>query len=89
MAKDLKHHLICPYCHRGEVLSDGKAPITVSARCPICKGFFLCNMDKPTNGEFIALLAEWTQAGILPQDAFTGTHSAAAMNAAGRKSFAD
>ena len=44
MAKDLTHHLICPYCHRGEVLSDGKAPITVSARCPICKGFFLCNM---------------------------------------------
>ena len=33
--------------------------------------------------DFIALLAEWTQAGILPQDAFTGTHSAAAMNAAG------
>ena len=29
MEKDLKHHLICPYCHRGEVLSDGKAPITV------------------------------------------------------------
>ena len=44
MAKDLKHHLICPYCHRGEVLSDGNAPITVPSRCPICKGFFLCNM---------------------------------------------
>ncbi len=45
MAKEMKYHLICPYCHRGELLSDGKAPITLSARCPVCGGFYRCDME--------------------------------------------
>lgn len=38
-------HLICPWCQKGEVLSDGKAKITLSVECPKCHRFFTGSMD--------------------------------------------
>lgn len=38
-------HLLCPWCHKGEVLSDGKAKITISVCCPICGRYYTGDLD--------------------------------------------
>lgn len=38
-------HLVCPWCHQGEVLADGKAKLSISAQCPKCHRFFVGSLD--------------------------------------------
>lgn len=45
MQKQFNIHLVCPYCHKGEALADGKGKITLSLMCPKCGGFFTADLD--------------------------------------------
>lgn len=38
-------HLVCPYCHKGEALADGRAKVTLSIMCPKCGGFYTADLD--------------------------------------------
>lgn len=43
--KPFNIHLVCPVCKMGEVLADGRAKVTISARCPKCRSFFTADLD--------------------------------------------
>lgn len=45
MQNNFHIHLICPYCHKGEALADGKAKVTLSIRCPKCGRFYTADLD--------------------------------------------
>ena len=38
-------HMVCPWCHKGEILADDKAKVAVSVECPKCHKFFIGNLD--------------------------------------------
>lgn len=38
-------HLVCPHCHKGEALADGRAKVTISLMCPKCGSFFTADLD--------------------------------------------
>ena len=39
------YHVTCPWCHHGEVLSDGRAKVTISTVCSKCGRVFLADLD--------------------------------------------
>lgn len=43
--KNYTIHLVCPYCHKGETLADGRAKVTLSIMCPKCGGFYTADLD--------------------------------------------
>lgn len=45
MKKNFYIHLVCPYCHRGEALADGKAKVTLSLVCPKCGGYYTADLE--------------------------------------------
>lgn len=45
MKNGFNRHLVCPWCHKGEILADGKAKVTVSVMCPKCSNFFAGDLD--------------------------------------------
>ncbi len=44
-SQQFSRHLVCPWCHKGEVLADTKAKAQVSAQCPKCMKFFIGDLD--------------------------------------------
>lgn len=42
---DLKYHLKCPWCDKGETLSDGRGKITISVQCGKCNNTYLADLD--------------------------------------------
>ena len=42
--EEFKNHLVCPWCCKGEVLTDGKATARISAQCPRCRNFFRADL---------------------------------------------
>ncbi|MBQ3756420.1 MAG: hypothetical protein II873_04830 [Oscillospiraceae bacterium] len=42
---EMKYHLKCPCCRKGETLSDGRAKVTLSVRCEKCHQFYLADLD--------------------------------------------
>lgn len=45
MAQEFKYHLTCPWCGKGETLSDGRAKITISVQCSKCRNTYLADLD--------------------------------------------
>lgn len=45
MNAQFTQHLVCPWCFKGEVLTDGKAPVSISTQCPRCKHFFKADLS--------------------------------------------
>lgn len=43
-----KYHHVCPWCKKGEVLSDARGKITLSIQCPKCGHIFTADMDRLT-----------------------------------------
>ena len=43
--KELKHHMPCPWCGKGETLSDGRSKVTISNQCPKCGRVYLADLD--------------------------------------------
>lgn len=42
---DMKYHLWCPWCGRGETLSDGRGKVTISVQCEKCHHPYLADLD--------------------------------------------
>lgn len=49
-----KYHYICPWCKKGEVLSDSRGKITLSIQCPKCGRFFVADMDSLITNRSVA-----------------------------------
>lgn len=45
MAQAFENAYICPWCLKGEVLSDGRASVQISVQCPKCSRVFIGNLD--------------------------------------------
>ena len=43
-----KYHHVCPWCKKGEVLSDARGKIVLSVQCPKCGHIFIADMDNLT-----------------------------------------
>ena len=42
---EMKHRLPCPWCDKGETLSDGRGKVTISVRCEKCHQTYLVDLD--------------------------------------------
>ena len=42
---DLKYHLKCPWCGKGETLADGRGKVTISVQCGKCSNTYLADLD--------------------------------------------
>ena len=45
MSHVFKHHLVCPWCKKGETLADAKGKVTISVACPKCHRYYLADLD--------------------------------------------
>lgn len=43
--KEMKYHLKCPWCDKGETLSDGREKVTISVLCGKCGNTYLADLD--------------------------------------------
>ncbi len=44
MFPDFTIHILCPYCHKGEILADRRAKVKISVVCPICLNRFVADL---------------------------------------------
>ena len=42
---EMSYHLLCPWCSKGETLSDGRAKVTISVQCRKCGNTYLADLD--------------------------------------------
>ena len=40
--------VVCPWCEKGEVYTEGNGKVTVTVRCPKCLHFFRIRLDDHT-----------------------------------------
>ena len=43
---EMRYHLKCPWCEKGETLSDGRGKITISVQCEKCHHTYLADLDR-------------------------------------------
>ena len=43
--REMRNHLKCPWCNKGETLSDGRGKVTISVRCEKCHNFYIADLD--------------------------------------------
>ncbi len=43
--REMSYHLLCPWCSRGETLSDGRAKVTISVQCKKCGNTYIADLD--------------------------------------------
>lgn len=44
MCHTFAHRLVCPWCEKGEVLSNASQQVVISVRCPRCGHVFLADL---------------------------------------------
>lgn len=45
MERNFVYRYLCPWCGKGEALSDGNAKVTISLQCPKCGRIYIVDMD--------------------------------------------
>ena len=41
MNRSFNNHIVCPWCNKGEVLTDGKSQVSISIQCPKCGKIYI------------------------------------------------
>lgn len=54
MDKQAENSVLCPWCNRGEVISEGNSSGEITIRCPKCFHFFRIHLDSMTAEKAIA-----------------------------------
>lgn len=45
MKQEFNRILKCPWCGKGELLADGRAPVRVSVHCAKCNRIYIADLD--------------------------------------------